>query len=174
MLAAERVLGEDVTRVARGDLAGAAERHRLEPFLANAWYPASVYRELHAALQRASGRGPELARELSYRATREDLKGPYRFLLSLLSLDRLVPLTARIQSLYVRGGRMRVVEARRGYGRLEAHIPGSNRSLWSDVLGGSEAVLGLARAENLRLRYLDGGGDEDHAVLGVWWSVKDS
>jgi hypothetical protein len=156
---------DDATRCLPDRLAQAV---RSQPFYATAWYPLADYRALHAALQRSSGRGPELARELGRLAALDDFNGIYRVLLSILSPEFFFKRSPVIFNRYFETGALDVTRAEQGV--VDARFSGCagfDRNIWEDALGGCISALEACGAKGVQLTVHAGGGDGDDHLCGT-------
>jgi hypothetical protein len=138
--------------------------------VASGWYPVAWKCALHEAGRRATGEA-RLAWTMGAEMTRRDLQGIYRRFVRIVSPRYVLSLAAQLFSTYLRPGRMRVLEAHRGFVRVwfEDCI-GFSRDMWQDVLGGCEAALEIAGARAVRIRIESGARDGDETAQGVaWW-----
>jgi hypothetical protein len=140
--------------------------------VASSWYPLAWHRAMHASAQRACNAGPELARAIGYHGTQADFRGVYRFVASLIAPDRLLRVSPRVWSNYFDGGKVTIEEHHSGKAHTTfSDCHGFDRSLWENTIGGSLAVLDIARARNVRTRILRGGGDGDDLLeLELLWT----
>lgn len=157
---------ERIEKALRDDLSPSAREALHDPVLAASWYPISVYRELHAAAQRATKGGTELSRQIGREGVARDFQGVYRLLAGALAPHWIVSWAPRVYARYFRGGAFEVPEARSGYARGElSGCHGFDKSLWLDMTGSIEAVLEACGAEHVRNRVVEGGGDGDHRLV---------
>jgi hypothetical protein len=128
--------------------------------VAGGWYPLAWLQACQEATQTALAEGPEVHRRLSRVNTREHFRtGVYRFVAVVLAPQSLLELAPRIFNYYYDRGRLEVLEARPGGGKIRfSGCVGFNRSNWQSVLGGCEGVLEAAGARNLIAR-IHAGGD---------------
>ncbi len=143
--------------------------------VATAWYPVAWKRALHAAGQRATGE-PFLARVMGAEMTRRDLTGIYRAFVRVVSPRYVLHAGARIFGTYLRPGRFRAEEIRRGFVRVHfTECSGFDQNMWMDVIGGCEATLQVAGATSVRLHVQTGGRDgDDSCTVNAWWTDEDS
>ena len=139
--------------------------------LSTAWYPIAYYQEVHAAAQRATHRGPQLARELSREATLADFRGIYRLLTFVLSPEGILRKAPGTWSRYYDQGRLEVGEARPRF--ATAHFSGCtgfDRSLWEDSIGGCIGVLEACGAKDVLVNIARGGrtGDDSMSIEVRW------
>src|SRR5579872_40853 len=98
---------------------------------ASAWYPLAAYRDLMAAIRRATHSGPELLRAIGRQASLADFRGVYRFVAFVLSPQRLITKAPRAWSLYFDSGRLEVSEAREGMASARyLGCDGFDRNIW--------------------------------------------
>jgi hypothetical protein len=118
-----------------------------------------------------TGAGPELSRQLGYESVKDDLSGVYRIFILVVSPQFLLARAPRLFGNYYDTGAMHVLEAEPGRGRARwSGCAGFDHGLWQDVLGGCEAALVAAGAQDLTLTVTAGGGDADHTmdIEGRW------
>ncbi|NUP14227.1 MAG: hypothetical protein HOW73_49970, partial [Polyangiaceae bacterium] len=126
---------------------------RLDGIVASGWYPMSWYRELHRAAAIAIPGVPDLAFELGKEAMRKDLRGVYRFILSILGPDRSFSHAERVLSTYFEGARFEVVERRPdGLTARFFELRGMDDACWNDLLGGTTIVAEAPAGRGGRLR----------------------
>jgi hypothetical protein len=139
--------------------------------LAMGWYPAAWYAELHDAVARTLGSGPELARALGRRATLADFNTMHRLLASMLSVETVFGQTHRLMGLYWKGGTIEVAESIAGQARVRfSGWSGFSRLVWEDLMGSSEAVLQFCGAQNIRCRATGRFEDLQALDLDVRWT----
>ena len=141
--------------------------------LAASWYPIAWYRETFHAFRRATGDGPELARELGRRAAKHDMSGVHKQILAkLISPQSLLGMSQRVFNTYYESGEFDIVESRRGFVRARCwNCTGWDHNMWMELAGSCESLLQIAGAEHVRLRVLSGGGDGDsHAEFEAHWT----
>jgi hypothetical protein len=145
---------------------------KLNSFLSGGWYPIEDYRLLHAAMQKVTGRGPDISYQVGKDATLEDFRGIYRILTFVLSPEFLMKRSGPLFNRYYDTGKLTILEAKRGMGR--AHFTGCtgfNRALWEDTIGGTMGILEACGAKDVAWNRLEGGGDgDDHLLLTATWS----
>jgi hypothetical protein len=150
--------------------AGEALRHG--EVLAGGWYPASWYDALLAAIEEHFDGDRNVVRELSRQAIVDDFSTLFKLVSLVVSPESALTTASRITSRYVQGGRITVVERREGavHYRFEDYF-GYTRRMWSDWLGGMEAILEMMKVKRLPPRILGGGGDGDaHFELVIRYS----
>jgi hypothetical protein len=151
-----------------------AEQVRGNALLSAGWYPLEWLRQVHAAAQTATGRGPQLARELSREATLADFRGIYKLLTFVLSPQGIVRKAPSTWSRYYDGGRLEVVEARAGFASARfIGCEGFDRNLWEDSIGGCVGVLEACGASDPFVTVLRGGRDGDDGMdIEVRWRAR--
>jgi hypothetical protein len=167
------MLGNELHHRVVGELSGeVGERARSGSLIAAGWYPLEDYRQIHAVAQRLTGKGVELARELSRDATMQDFRGIYSVLTFVLTPQFLVKRAPGIFGRYFDTGKVEVPEARSGFARAKfSGCAGFDRSVWEDAMGGTLALLEACGAEQLQLTVHSGGGDgDDHLEATTTWS----
>jgi hypothetical protein len=142
---------------------------------ATAWYPVAWKRALHGAGQRATGE-PFLARVMGAEMTRRDLTGIYGAFVRVVSPRYVLHAGARIFGTYLRPGKFRAEELRRGFVRVHfTECRGFDQNMWMDVIGGCEATLQVAGATSVRLHVQAGGRDnDDSCTVNAWWTDEDT
>lgn len=150
-----------------------AESLRYGTLVTASWYPLEWYAELHAAAQRATREGTELARAIAKAGVQEDFKGVYRLVTLALSPQAIFHWAPKIVALYYDTGHLVVEAAEKHFARgAFKGFVGFDRNLWEDMLGGCTGVMELAGAKNLVARFLSGGKDGDvDATLEVRWTT---
>jgi hypothetical protein len=141
---------------------------RFGKFVSSGWYPLAQYRALHAAAQRATGLGPELARALSREATLQDFRGIYRVLTAVLSPEFLIRRSPSLWRRYYEQGELAIPEAVHGRARaVFTNCTGFDRNLWEDAIGGCIGVLEACGARAVGVELVSGGGDGEVAMTMV-------
>ncbi len=140
-------------------------------FVTSGWYPVEWYAELHAAAQRATREGVELARAVSKAGIQEDFRGVYRLVTLALSPQAIFRWAPKVVSLYYDTGMLAIDTAAKGVvrGRFVG-FEGFDRNLWEDMIGGTTGVMELAGAKELMAHPRSGGrdGDADMALEVTW------
>jgi hypothetical protein len=148
-----------------------AKLARANGYYVNLWYPLADFRELHAAVQRVTGRGPELARELGYDASLSNFRGVYRVLLGVLSADFLINRSPGIFRRFYDTGTVEIVHP--GRHQVEARFSGCtgfDRNIWEALSGGCIALLEACGAKDVQLTSAAGGRDrDDHLTARASW-----
>jgi hypothetical protein len=139
--------------------------------VASGWYPVSWHRALHQAAQGEARRGASFAREIGHATARDDFRGIYRWVASLLSPETMVKQAARVFGNYFKNAELVVVEASPGRAQLAFRAcHGFDHNLWENVLGGIEAALEVAGATDVVLTVKRGGQDGDSTLdLAARW-----
>lgn len=135
------------------------------------WYPLGWYRALHAAAQKATGRGRELAKLIGRETTRADFSGVNRVFLLVMSPQALIAKAPKVFEQYFTEGTIVTPEVRAGFTRLEWRgCAGFDRNVWDDMVGSVEALIELAGGRDVRVEVLSGGEDGDaDTVMAVTW-----
>lgn len=145
------------------------DAYRFGQIVAIGWYPMAWYRELHGAAQRGLRADKMLPWRLSHEAVTRDFRGVFQVIVRLLSPESVLRHGARLLLLYCKGGRLEVVEAWPGYGRLRfSGWSDFDHNLWADMQGGIVATLEVRGAKNVTTRVL-AGGDDEGLDLEVRW-----
>jgi hypothetical protein len=146
-----------------------AKQVQQNAFVTGGWYPLADFRLLHGAALQATGRGLELTRALSRDAAHDDFRGIFRVLTFVLTPEWIMRRTPSIWQRYFDFGVV-AVEARPHFARAHwTECRGFDRVLWQDVIGGSQGVLEVCGAKDLKMIVQGGGGDEDHLSLAAEW-----
>ena len=151
-----------------GELASAVAYGQIE---AVGWYPVRWYSELHAAIARAFGGGPELARRLGREAALADFKTLHRLVLSMLTAQTVFGQAHRIMSLYWKGGEITLLNVSHQRGALRfSGWDGFSRLVWEDLMGSVEAIVSLCAAHDVNCRALGPIDDTGSVDLDVRWT----
>ena len=133
---------------------------RLGTLVTVGWYPLEWYRELHAAAQKATHEGVELARAVSRAGIQDDFRGVYRLITFALSPQAIIRWAPKIVSLYFDTGSCVIDIAEPGLARGRfVGFAGFDRSLWEDLIGGITGVMELAGGKQLTAHVIAGGSD---------------
>ncbi len=144
-------------------------------FGGTSWYPLAHYAAIHRLAREVTGRGPELARALGREARRIDGRGLYRFVLRFSTPELYLKHLVRVLALYVEGPRLEigsVHHATVGDSELEFrfdHANGFDENIWEDALGGTQALLEMSNARDVRVAMREGGGAETWCVAEARW-----
>ena len=129
------------------------------------WYPLTWYQELHAASQRATGGGLELARQIGFQNIKSDLDGVYRIFVAVMSPAFIMARSAALFHQYHDPGDMEIVESGDNFARARwSHCGGFNRSGWENVIGAVEAALAAVGVKDVVTERVQGGNDGDDAM----------
>lgn len=149
-----------------------AQAYRYGTVLAASWYPISWYRDVFAAFRAAVNAGPELPRRIGRLAVQHDMRGAHKRLIAwLASPQTLLALSQRVFSNYYDTGLVEIVESKAGLVRMRASgCVDWDLNMWSELAGSSEALLELAGAHQVQVRWLSGGrdGDVEHELEARW------
>ena len=149
------------------DVAGALNHGQI---LTVGWYPVTWYAELHAAIDRALGRGTTLARALGHDATLLDFSTVHRLLAAMLSAETVFGQTHRIMSLYWKGGTVERLALSRGHARVRfENWFGFSALVWEDIIGSTAGILTFCGARNIRCRPNVALDDAHTLELDVRW-----
>jgi hypothetical protein len=148
-----------------------ADELRYGTLAASRWYPIGWYRDLHTAMQKVTGEGERMIREVEREASRSDMTGVYRIAFKLLSPQTLFNMSERLFATYFDTGKVETVESREKYIRVRwSHCTGFSRTVWLGVFASCEVMLELAGAKNVRVHVLSGGGSsDDFAEAEGYW-----
>ena len=135
--------------------------------MAASWYPVEWYRDAFAAFRRATGKGPELAREVGRLAARHDMRGVHKQILAkLISPQVLLGMSQRVFNTYYDTGTIQSEESRRGYARVRCGgCSGWDENMWSELVGSCESLLEIAGAKHVRSHIIEGGGNGDAGIV---------
>lgn len=149
-----------------------AEAYRYGTVLAASWYPISWYRDVLGAFRAAVNAGPELPRRIGRLAAQHDMKGAHKRLIAwLASPQTLLSLSQRVFSNYYDTGSLQILESRSGYVRMRSSgCLDWDVNMWSELAGSCEALLEIAGARQVQVRWLSGSreGDLDHEFEAHW------
>lgn len=156
-----------IVRHLPGELASVVDYGQI---VAVGWYPVEWYNELHVAIGRALGGGPELARRLGREAAMSDFKTLHRLVLSMLTAQTVFGQAHRIMNLYWKGGQIELVNVSRQRGALRfSGWTGFSRLVWEDLIGSIESIVSLCAADAVTCRPLGSLDDTSTAELEVRW-----
>lgn len=131
------------------------------------WYPISWYRELVGGVAKLKGQSS--LRALGQDTATRDLTSIYKIIFRILSPNTVVQQSDRLFHLYYKGGKVKVSDARPGHVRVEySECWGFDANMWVDFRGGSEAVLALTGARNVRT-IVRGGGTGPLFIADAEW-----
>lgn len=170
--AVERQRGAEVRdRIVEALPGEVGEAVRVSEIIASGWYPIAWYAELLRAVVDVLGGGPEMVRRLSAAAVIDDFSTIFKLVRLILSPERVLQMAMKVNSRYLSGGAIDVLESKSDRFRLRAtDYHGYNRLLWADFLGGAEGVLTLMKARELESTLIAGGdnGDDWAEFLFRW------
>ncbi|MCB9585628.1 MAG: hypothetical protein H6718_09530 [Polyangiaceae bacterium] len=133
---------------------------RLGGILASTWYPLAWHGQLMRAVRQVTGEGPELIWALGRESTAADLSSVHKMFMGLLAPHTVLSVSPRMFGNYYDTGKVQVSESRKGYGLVEwSGCRGFDANLWTEILGGSEALLEAAGAKSIAIQRLHGGGN---------------
>ena len=135
------------------------------------WYPVAWYSALLGAARQGLRENELLPFRLSHDAVKRDFSGIFQVAIRALSPEMVFRHGPRLMPLYWKGGRVDVLDARPGYGRLRfAGWRGFDRNIWLDIQGGIVAMLEIRGAKNVKPAVVAGGHDgSDDLDLEVRW-----
>ncbi len=95
-----------------------------------------------------------------------------QILARLISPQALVGMSQRVFNTYYDTGSFAIEESRRGFIRAKCTgCVGFDENMWSEVAGSCESLLEIAGAKFIRLRIVNGGGDQsDAAEMEARWA----
>jgi hypothetical protein len=140
--------------------------------LATAWYPISWYKGAFKAYRAATGEGTELPRLIGMACVRHDMQAVYKqLMLKIVSPQVLLTMAQRVFGAYYDHGALSVIEARKGYGRMQCtSCLGWDENMWAELVGSCEMQLELAGAKHVRIRVISGtkNGDVNSELEAHW------
>jgi hypothetical protein len=149
-----------------------AQAYRYGTVLAASWYPISWYRDVLAAFRSAVNAGPELPKRIGRLAAQHDMKGAHKRLIAwLASPQTLLALSQRVFSNYYDTGSVHISETREGFVRMRAQgCIDWDVNMWSELVGSSEALLEIAGARHVQVRWLSSSREHssDHEFEAHW------
>lgn len=139
--------------------------------LALGWYPFEWYSDLHSTAAQTFGVG--ISRRAGREATRNDVRGMFRFLLRLVSPERVLQQSNLIWGLFCDTGSCTVELATRGHAYLRySGCPQAPYAMWEKLLGTSEELLSLGGAQEATAQRVEGGGGHDTFMFAeVRWRL---
>jgi hypothetical protein len=150
-----------------------SEAYRKNTILAASWYPISWYRDALSSYRRSVHEGLELMRAIGYRSLMLDMASVYKqFVVRFLSPQLLLGFSGRLFNTYYDTGKFEVIESQKGSVSVRCSgCIGWDQNMWTEITGGSVALLELSRAKDVRLRVLSGGKDGDTTLeMVAYWS----
>ena len=135
------------------------------------WYPVAWLRELLAAVRRHAGGGRDLMRALGREGRVDDFKrGVFRLVAFLSSPETLIAQSVAYFCRYDNGGELRVLESRARMARVKfSSCHGWDENVWEYTIGGVTGLLEASGASEVRVRVVEGGGDEPFLVVEARW-----
>ena len=134
------------------------------------WYPMTWLTSLHGAARLMFG--SEISRAIGRTATRHDVTTLYRFILKLVSPDRLIGQYARIFSLFCESGQVVIEEKGQRFAKVRCSgCTGASRGVWDDVLGSTEVILELCGGRCPTARIVSGGEADEVVYMFTWGTV---
>lgn len=139
--------------------------------VASTWYPLAWHAQLMRAIRHVTGEGPELVWALGRQSTASDLSTVHKIFLGLLAPHTVLNISPRLFGSYYDTGAVEVMEARKGFGRVEWRgCRGFDSNLWTEILGGCEALLDASGAKRIQIDRLQGGGNnQDFMRASASW-----
>ena len=93
----------------------------------------------------------------------------YRVVFSVLSPELVAKQSPRLFGLFYRGATVTLVDAGPGFARVEyTGCAGFDRWVWLDFMSGSEAVLALTGAKDVRTEVESGGTADSLRAVARW------
>lgn len=161
------VLEKVLLALPESDFREAAKSGRV---LAASWYPIRHRRELYVALGRVAPQERGLPRRISARATTEDMRGIYAFIVKLVTPTTLATYAPRVVATYFRGPSVSTEHIERGLVRFRfERFVGFDAALWEDMLSGCETILRIAGLSEVRSEIAEGGGRNPEALVSFCW-----
>ncbi len=112
-------------------------------------------------------------RAIGYRSLKLDMASVYKqFVMRFLSPQILLGFSGRLFNTYYDTGTFEVMESHQGSVAVRCSgCIGWDHNMWTEIAGGSVALLELSRAKDVRLRVLSGGRDGDTTLeMAAYWS----
>ncbi|MBI5535710.1 MAG: hypothetical protein HY898_23465 [Deltaproteobacteria bacterium] len=140
-----------------------ADNYQRGLVLASSWYPISWYRQVFAAFLKATGDGPELARQIGYRSMQLDMKSVYKQVFArFVSPQTMLTMSNRLFNSYYDTARATVIDPSHGHVRmLLTQCIGWDLNMFTEIQGSATALLEIAGAKQVRQQLLSGGRDGD-------------
>lgn len=144
---------------------------RFGGILASTWYPLAWHGALMRAIRSATGEGPELIWALGRESTAADLSSVHKLFMGLLAPHTVLNISPRLFGNYYDTGKVEVVESRKGSAVVEWRgCRGFDANLWTEILGGCEALLGAAGATDIQIERQHGGtNNQDFMRASADW-----
>lgn len=150
-----------------------ADAHRYGAMVASGWFPIGWYQNLHLAIRQALPVGSDIHRRIGFASTRRDINGVYRFLLQIASPEIGFTYASRILGTYFKDYRSSILENVANRVRIKLEIPGACSEIWSDIAGGSEAILSACGARSGAV-VVRAGANGTAAELEASWAGEKS
>lgn len=144
---------------------------RFGGILASTWYPLAWHSALMRSIRSVTGEGPELVWALGRESTAADLSSVHKMFMGLLAPHTVLNISPRLFGNYYDTGSVEVVESRRGYALVEWRgCKGFDANLWTEILGGCEALLDAAGAKAIQIERQQGGANnQDFMRASAHW-----
>lgn len=147
------------------------EALRLGKIVPVGWYPVSWYLALHDTIQRVTGDGVSITRQLAAITTKNDFTGLHRLVVKMLSPATAARHTHRLLQLYWRGGTAEVIESRDDRVRVRFKgWRGFDVAVWEDLAGSIDAILIVVGAPAPRARVVAMAADRSEAEIEARFS----
>ena len=139
--------------------------------LAGNWYPIEDYAALWRGVHKAMGNRSDTAHKVGRACVVRDVGGVHKFIISFLSRETVVALSARLFRLYYDTGKAstELVGQRMAKVTFEGCV-GFSALMWAEVVGSTEMFTEIGSKVSARAFLERGGGDGDPgAVIAVSW-----
>ncbi len=162
----EAIFDKMLAALQPGEFRDAATSGRV---LAASWYPIKHRRELYVALSSVTQqRG--LPRRISKRATTDDMRGIYAFVIKLASASTLASVAPRVLATYFRGPSVSTVHLEPGHVRYQfKDFRGFDAALWEDMTSGIETILSLSGLERVMSEVEEADRGDGDSLISIRW-----
>lgn len=136
-----------------------------------AWFPMEYLRDLHAAIDRATGGGLSLSRQLGYFGTQKSFGRMGTLVAGLVEPSVLLRRASRIFRTYYDTGKLELVTTQQQMVVARwSGCTGFNAHIWQVTFGSTEAMLELSRARSPHVEVVGGGneGDDFAEITALW------
>lgn len=167
LLVVEKLHGADVAaRSIEAMPAALSDTVRAKRLLPSTWVKITAY----AALLRGFGLDDATMQKLGNASADHDVNTMYRVVFKFLSPETLARQTPKFFGIYYRGAHtIRVVESARDFCRVEYRdCHGFDHYIWQDYVAGSETILQICGAKNVRTE-IESGGTGSSMVASARW-----
>ncbi len=143
---------------------------QMNTMVSTAWYPVYWMREIHRIHHQLTAGGIGDSEEIGYTTAMRQFTGLYRIFFRLMQPQTLLAKAGSIFGRFYSMGEFELLEAGPGHARSRFASPGFDANLWAETRGVCRAALEICGATDVRLRFVEGGGDADNAglMVGTW------